>query len=66
LVWLAVGPADYEVFVIYGALVTVGVFMVIWTWKDLKEMREFEKALWAKYESEHQSVNTENNKPKPS
>jgi len=66
LVWLALNPAGVEIFVVLGVVLVIGVFTVIWTWRDLKDMREFEKALWAKYESEHQSVNTENNAPRPS
>ena len=66
LVWLALNPVGSEIFVLAGAAPFLGVFTFIWAWKDLKEMRDFEKALWAKYESEHQSVNRENHEPKPS
>ena len=59
LVWLAIRPSGIEVFVIVGAALCIGVFMVIWTWRDLREMREFDKALWAKCQSEQQSVDRE-------
>jgi hypothetical protein len=63
LVWFALIPVSEEVFVILAAaLVITGVFSFIWTWGDLKEMREFEKALWAKYESEHRSVNAKSDR----
>ncbi len=63
LFWLALNPAPVGIFVFLGVSLFLGIFTVIWTWKDLKEMREFEKALWAKNESEHQLVNTEKASP---
>jgi len=57
LVWVLLDPSVGGILVILGIALFIGVFTVIWTWRDLKEMREFEKALWTKYENEHRSVN---------